>query len=111
MPQPDERETALLVIVVVRSGGVAGLSTRWRAEVDPARDPHWTELVDRCPWDAAPPPAPGPDRFQWRIEVQHGQTPVHRARLADAQVAGPWRALVDEVRETARPARGRPAPG
>lgn len=90
-----------LVVVIARSGGLAGMTREWRAV--PAGDdlPHWHELVDRCPWDAAPPPSHGADRFQWRIEVRHGETAVREARLGDTQVEGPWRALVDEVRQAA----------
>jgi len=90
-------------IVVVRSGGIAGLSREWRAEPDPEREPRWCDLVESCPWDATPPPSRGPDRFQWRIEVHTGGDAVHRARLGDTQVAGPWRTLIDEVRQAASP--------
>ncbi|MDF2666777.1 MAG: repeat, subfamily [Microbacterium sp.] len=101
MPQPDSDER--FAILVVRSGGIAGLSKQWRAEPDPDRAPHWRELVESCPWDAPPAPAAGADRYQWRIEVHRGDTAVHRARLSDAQVEGPWRSLVDEVRHAASP--------
>jgi len=39
--------------------------------------------------------------------VHHGDTAVHQARLDDGQVEGPWRTLVDEVRQAApsRPVR------
>ena len=106
MPQPDPGEGPL-VIIVVRSGGIAGLSKQWRAEPDPRRTPHWWELVESCPWDAPPSAAPGADRYQWRIEVHRGETAVHRARLGDGQVEGPWRALIDEVRQVAPPPQTR----
>ncbi|MDQ1122890.1 protealysin inhibitor emfourin [Microbacterium trichothecenolyticum] len=98
MPEPDDEH---LVIVVVRSGGIAGLSKQWRAEPDPARAPYWRELVEKCPWDATPAATSGADHYQWRIEVQRGDTAVRRARLGDGQIEGPWRALVDEVRNAA----------
>lgn len=106
MPRPDGPDDARFVVVVVRSGGIAGLSKRWRAEPDPDSRPRWRELVERCPWDAPPPPASGADRYQWRIEVQRGDSTVHQARLGDGQIAGPWRTLVDEVRQAAPAARG-----
>jgi len=106
MPQPDD-STERFEIVVVRSGGIAGLSKQWRAEADDERLPHWRELVESCPWDAPPSPATGADRYQWRIEVHRGDTAVHEARLGDTQVAGPWRTLVDEVRQAAARSRGR----
>ncbi|MEV8241228.1 protealysin inhibitor emfourin [Microbacterium testaceum] len=96
MPQPDTDEQ--FAIVVVRSGGIAGLSKQWRAEPDPERAPHWRELVESCPWDAPPILPTGADRYQWRIEVHRGDTAVHQARLSDQQVEGPWRSLIDEVR-------------
>lgn len=104
MPQPDTDtvdDDGRLIVIVVRSGGIAGLSKQWRAEAAPEREPHWRELVERCPWDAAAAPPTGADRYQWRIEVHRGDTAVHRARLGDGQVDGPWRALVDEVRRVA----------
>ena len=110
MPQSDTDtvEHERLVVVVVRSGGIAGLSKRWRAEPEPARVPHWRQLVESCPWDAADSPSKGADRYQWRIEVHQGDDAVHQARLGDGQIEGPWRVLVDEVRQAASPpARGR----
>lgn len=108
MPQPETANDERFAIVVVRSGGIAGLSKQWRAEPDPERAPHWRELVDSCPWDAPPAQASGADRYQWRIEVRRGDAAVHQARLTDGQIAGPWRMLVDEVRQAAAPgSRGR----
>ncbi|MDQ1177231.1 protealysin inhibitor emfourin [Microbacterium sp. SORGH_AS_0421] len=105
MPQPDTANDAegagRFVVIVVRSGGLAGLSKQWRAEPSPEGAPHWRALVESCPWDAAAEPSPGADRYSWRIEVHHGDTAVHEARLGDTQVEGPWRALVDEVRRAA----------
>jgi len=111
MPQPDTENdaenTGRFVVIVVRSGGLAGLSKQWRAEPDPDGLPRWQRLVESCPWDAAPAASTGADRYQWRIEVHHGDTAVHQARLDDGQVEGPWRTLVDEVRQVApsRPVR------
>ncbi|MBM3714180.1 hypothetical protein MRBLMI1_001733 [Microbacterium sp. LMI1-1-1.1] len=90
-----------MIIVVARSGGLAGLTREWRAEADPEREPRWRELVESCPWDATPPPARGADRFHWRIEVRADAATLHEARLGDTQVSGPWRTLVDEVRSAA----------
>ncbi|MCJ1709298.1 protealysin inhibitor emfourin [Microbacterium sp. VKM Ac-2923] len=103
MPQPEADSAGRLAIVVVRSGGIAGLSKQWRAEPDAERTPHWRELVESCPWDAEAPPTAGADRYQWRIEVHDGGSPVHQARLGDGQIEGPWRTLVDEVRHAHQP--------
>ncbi len=108
MPQPETASDERFVIVVVRSGGIAGLSKQWRAEPEPERLPRWRELVDSCPWDETPSAAPGADRYQWRIEVHRGDTAVRQARLGDGQLEGPWRSLVDEVREAAPSAPPRP---
>ena len=85
-------------MVVVRSGGIAGMSRQWRVQPPPDREPQWRSLLEQCAWDAPPPTASGADRYQWRIEVQERGSVVHRARLGDTQVEGPWRTLVDEVR-------------
>lgn len=105
MPQPEADNAERLTIVVVRSGEIAGLSKQWRAEPDADGTPHWRELVESCPWDAAPSPTAGADRYQWRIEVHDGGAAVHQARLGDGQIEGPWRTLVDEVRQAHQPRR------
>lgn len=106
MPQPEtENDAERFTILVVRSGGIAGLSKQWRAEADAERAPRWRELVESCPWDAASATSSGADRYQWRIEVHTGGTAVHQARLGDTQIQGPWRTLVDEVRQAAPSAR------
>jgi len=103
MPEPETADDERFAIVVVRSGGIAGLSKQWRAEPDAERAPRWRELVERCPWDAPTPETTGADRYQWRIEVHRGDTALHEARLGDTQVQGPWRTLVDEVRRSSAP--------
>jgi hypothetical protein len=106
MPQPETGDDVeRLTIVVVRSGGIAGVPRQWRAEPDIDKAARWRELVESCPWDAASASSNGADRFQWRIEVHTGGTPVHQARLGDTQIQGPWRTLIDEVRHAAPPAR------
>lgn len=106
MPRPDATDDERFVVVVVRSGGIAGMSKRWRAEPAPDSRTRWWDLVEKCPWDAARLPAAGADRYQWRIEVHHGDVTVHEARLGDGQIQGPWRTLVDEVRQAATTPRG-----
>ncbi|PTT13874.1 hypothetical protein DBR36_16590 [Microbacterium sp. HMWF026] len=105
MPQPDTVDDERIVIIVVRSGGIAGLSRQWRAEPDADDEPRWRDLVERCPWDRMPPATTGADRYQWRIEVHRGAAAVRQAKLGETQVEGPWRTLVDEVREAAAPHR------
>lgn len=93
--QPDPDPTPAVAIRVTRSGGVAGMLRVWRVE---SLDPDgWRPLVDACPWDDGA-ELPGPDRFVWRIEV-HAPAPSREAEIPDAAVRGPWRELVDRVRE------------
>ena len=94
-------------VIVSRSGGLAGIRLVWEVAVDdqPDRD-DWVLLIEELPWSAVPPAPPEPDRFVYRIECA-----PHRATLAERQVTGPWRTLVDRVRETTEPRRqgpGRP---
>jgi hypothetical protein len=99
-------EPTRVIVVVVRTGGLAGLRREWRAE--PAADDtaHWIELIDGCPWDDHPPSTRGADRYVWSIRARYDERPERVVELGDAQVDGPWRTLVDEVRAVApRPVR------
>jgi hypothetical protein len=101
--------TPAVAIRVTRSGGVTGMLRVWRVE---SFDPDgWQPLVDACPWDDGPRPAT-PDRFVWRIEVRAPE-PTREAELPETAVEGPWRELVDRVREEGEavppPPRGRNA--
>ena len=84
-------------ILVVRSGGIAGMTRRWAMR--PAGDDaaHWIGLVERCPWDDDPLPGSGADRFVWRIEARIGRVQRERV-IPEDRLAGPWRDLVDAVR-------------
>ncbi|GAA1059765.1 protealysin inhibitor emfourin [Agromyces bracchium] len=91
-------------VEVVRSGGIAGLRLTWTVEVEDQPDPEeWVLLVERLPWSETPPGPPEPDRYTYRIRCE-----PHEATLAERQVTGPWRDLVDRVRDVAEPERGRP---
>ncbi|NQX33398.1 hypothetical protein HQQ85_01150 [Herbiconiux sp. VKM Ac-2851] len=106
-------------ITVARSGGVAGMSPRWSIEASEENDvDSWLSLVESCPWDAPDPAdgsgasgpdgagAPGADRFVYTIrvlvdapdepEVEHG------ARVPEQHLDGPWRDLVDRVKDASR---------
>ena len=84
-------------ILVVRSGGFAGLTQHWRVEAhDDAEE--WVALVHACPWGAVGRDAASRDRFVWRIEAHLPRT-VHRASVPDSHLIGPWRTLVDRVQE------------
>ena len=100
-PQPTASGADGLSVVVERSGGFAGLTRRWSVTAGPD-DATWTALVDACDWDgdgtgrAASEPA-GADRFCWTVTAR---TPAaeRSAALAEHEVDGPWRALIDAVR-------------
>lgn len=92
MPDP------VVVVTVVRSGGLAGLRREWEAKADADAAPRWIALIDDCPWHEAPPPTTGADRFVWRISVRRPDAGDRSVDLPDDAVTGPWQTLVDEVR-------------
>lgn len=93
-----------VVIAVVRSGGIAGMRRQWRVEADAPDADDWITLIDSCPWDQEPDVATGADRFVWSIRAR---TPSEQRErdLSDAEIDGPWRALVDAVREASKRSR------
>lgn len=88
---------AALSILVVRSGGFAGLHQQWRVEPHDDAD-EWLALVHACPWASVGRDPVSRDRFVWRIEARLQRT-VRRASVPDALLTGPWRELVDRVQE------------
>jgi hypothetical protein len=87
-----------VAIRVARSGGIAGMSRRWSVQPSGGEAEHWMVLVERCPWDEKPPPGTGADRFVWRIEVRIRRR-RHEQVIPEEHLSGPWRDLVDAVRE------------
>ena len=89
-------------VFVSRSGGLAGLRLTWHVHVDeqPDRD-DWYILIRQIPWNQPQPVPPEPDRYVYRIRCE-----PHEATLAERQLTGPWRTLVDRVQETSEPERG-----
>lgn len=84
-------------ITVVRSGGFAGLSRRWVVIIDQQEDPAaWISLIDELPWGARPVTAPQPDRFVYSIRVSR-----RRITLAEQELSGPWRELIERVKDAA----------
>jgi hypothetical protein len=90
-------------IAVSRTGGIAGMTRTWSVRVDDGADEQaaWCALVDDCPWDEPAPPTPGADRFTYVVRADDRE-----ARLGEAAVEGPWRRLVDRVREASRGSLG-----
>ncbi|WP_349898335.1 protealysin inhibitor emfourin [Parafrigoribacterium soli] len=82
-------------IRVVRSGGIAGLSSHWEVTIDDRDDREsWLALLDRLPWQDVSTEQQQPDRYSYRIECSR-----HRVTLPEQQLTGPWRELVDRVRD------------
>lgn len=73
-------------VTVQRSGGFAGLTRTWTAELD---DP---ALLSSLPWDARPGRPDGNDRFVYVIRVSR-----RRITLPEQNLEGAWRELVDRV--------------
>lgn len=87
-----------IAVTVIRSGGFAGLTRTWVAEPPPTRARFWVMLISECPWDEEPSDANEVDRFVWQIDAVTGAE--HRtAELPERDVRGPWRELIDAVRE------------
>lgn len=81
-------------VIVSRSGGVAGVRLTWEVRVDEQPDaPEWKALLERLPWDEIEDGEPKPDRYIYRIRCA-----PHEVVLAEPQVAGPWKDLVERVR-------------
>ncbi|GAA3205926.1 protealysin inhibitor emfourin [Microbacterium terregens] len=116
-PEPDEAnrneeyDVVAIAVTVTRTGGFAGLRRTWRAQPDPDAAPQWIALIDECPWDAANParaiPPSGADRFVWHVDARCGDA-EREAALADPEVEGPWRELIDAVRSAPRPPESAP---
>jgi hypothetical protein len=85
-------------ITVVRSGGIAGLSSSWEVTVDDRDDrDSWIELIEQLPWGEHERSAPAPDRYSYRIRCSHRQV-----TLPEQDLTGGWRELVDRVQQAAR---------
>jgi len=96
----SEQDDSRVLIAVVRTGGIAGIRRHW--QVEPAHDEvsHWIELIDRCPWEAPCPDSRGADRYIWSIRARTPEASRERD-LPESALDGPWRRLVDAVRESA----------
>ena len=84
-------------VSVKRSGGFAGLTREWAVDVDEQPDAdEWMSLLSSLPWDARPRRSPEPDRYIYVVRVSR-----RRVTIPEAQLAGPWRDLVERVRQAA----------
>ncbi|WP_066043879.1 protealysin inhibitor emfourin [Herbiconiux solani] len=127
-PQDDD-DAQVLRITVARSGGVAGIAPSWTvtASAEPDVD-SWLSLVESCPWDApGAGGAPGTDgspedgspggadRFVYTIRVildppaEKAAATERDATVPETALDGPWRDLVDRVKQESK-AAGRKKP-
>lgn len=98
------RRGVVLVITIVRTGGFAGLRKQWEvAADDPEEAEKWRPVIEACPWDEEPDSIPEPDRFVYQINTKLPGK-VCRATVPEQHLTGPWRELLDRVREEAKPA-------
>ena len=89
-------------VIVSRSGGLAGLRLTWVVRIDEQPDSDdWYLLIEEIPGGRPPPAPPEPDRFVYRIRCE-----PHEATLAERQLTGPWRELVERVQRATEPKRG-----
>ena len=85
-------------IVVSRNGGITGIRTTWEVDVDAQPDSaEWASLITALPWAEVAARAPEPDRFVYRIRCAPNEVV-----LAEPQVCGPWKELIDRVKATPR---------
>ncbi len=85
-------------VVVSRSGGIAGIRTTWEVDVDAQPDAaEWLGLITALPWADVTKRAPEPDRFVYHIRCARNEVV-----LAEPQVCGPWKELVDRVKASQR---------
>ncbi|MET0715743.1 MAG: protealysin inhibitor emfourin [Mycetocola sp.] len=104
-------------VTVTRSGGFAGLARRWQVFVESEPDEEsWILLLRKLPWnDVAQEPAQ-PDRYLYRINYEPRDRPAaglldgpqredpviaepREVVIPEQRLTGPWRELVDRVRE------------
>lgn len=81
-------------VLVWRSGGLLGRSVEWDVVVDEQPDSdQWYLLIAELPWDECPAVSATPDRYNYRIRCD-----PHEVVIPEQQLTGPWRELVDRVR-------------
>ncbi|RUR01098.1 protealysin inhibitor emfourin [Labedella endophytica] len=96
-------------VEVTRSGGFAGISRGWQADVDeqPDKD-EWLILIDDLPWDDVPAQPSEPDRYTWIIRIApraEADDSGHEAALPERALTGGWKELVDRVKDCGTPVR------
>ncbi|GAA1212546.1 hypothetical protein [Rhodoglobus aureus] len=82
-------------VQVWRSGGLLGRRVEWDVIVDEQPDPEqWYILIAELPWDEHPATMTMPDRYIYEIHCE-----PHEAVIPEQELVGPWRELVNRVRD------------
>lgn len=82
-------------VIVSRSGGIAGIRVTWQVRVETQPDADWWQtLIAGLPWDEIQDSEPKPDRYVYLIKCA-----PHEVVLAEPEVQGPWRELIERVKE------------
>jgi len=88
-------------ILVWRSGGLLGRRVEWDVVVDEQPDAEqWYLLIAKLPWDECSTTNTTPDRYTYGIHVDR-----HEVVIPEQELTGPWRELVDRVRDADTPER------
>ncbi|HCS61946.1 MAG TPA: hypothetical protein DIW46_11230 [Microbacterium sp.] len=90
-----------IVVIIVRTGGIAGIRRQWQVEPPLDENPRWAALIEQCPWDAPNQEPHGADRYIWSIRA-HTPADSRERDVPDHDLAGPWRDLVDAVRNASQ---------
>lgn len=98
------RDDAHVRVRVTRSGGVAGITRKWDASPPPGEESEWVTAIEDCPWNEEPEARAGANRsdgFVWHIVaiIPHDEMST---TLPEAAVTGPWKALIQFVREASQ---------
>jgi len=100
MTEARSEKTAVWTILVVRTGGFAGLRREWRVSSTDEPSVDWPALIDACPWSTRYPPSRSNDRFVWRIEAI-APPRTKKATLPESSLTGSWAVLVNQVKTVA----------
>ncbi|MGV8858248.1 protealysin inhibitor emfourin [Rhodoglobus sp.] len=91
-------------VQVWRSGGLLGRRIEWDVIVDEQPDPEqWYLLIAELPWEKRVTTNPMPDRYTYEIHCD-----PHEVVIPEQDLVGPWRELVDRVREANAQSEVRP---
>jgi hypothetical protein len=97
MGQGESADDGRITVTIVRTGGIAGLRRQWTVEASGDDAPRWISLIEQCPWDAPHTRDASADRYVWSVRARTREREFTRD-VADGELSGSWRALVEAVR-------------